>query len=289
MTIKTIEQIKDAVPKAKSFSELLEILGYPQSGGSYARLKRRIKIANIDISHLRRKWTGGFKQYKLEEILVEHSSYQDRTTLKKRLLNDKLLTYHCYNDKCAITNNWLGTPITLQIDHINGINDDHRLENLRLLCPNCHSQTSTFTGRNRIGRKAQPGDERHEKTCSICSKPLTNGGTLICRQCRKIERIHPNAKLSPMQVEEIKSLYIEGKGSHRSLAKVFDVSPPTIVHILKESGIETRPPKLKFNPDQIKEIRRLSKDGMNYAKIARQFSTSDVYIRKIVLNEYYRS
>jgi hypothetical protein len=52
----------------------------------------------------------------------------------------------CY--ECGLSDTWNGKPITLEIDHINGNSLDHRVENLRLLCPNCHSQTSYFRGRN---------------------------------------------------------------------------------------------------------------------------------------------
>jgi hypothetical protein len=51
--------------------------------------------------------------------------------------------------ECGVGKFWQGRPITLQIDHTNGIDGDHRIENLRFMCPNCHSQTETFCGRNR--------------------------------------------------------------------------------------------------------------------------------------------
>ena len=66
--------------------------------------------------------------------------------MKARLIKEGYIEY-----KCAICGikDWLGQPLSLQLDHINGINDDHRLENLRLLCPNCHSQTDTYAGKNK--------------------------------------------------------------------------------------------------------------------------------------------
>ncbi len=85
--------------------------------------------------------------YTTEEILVENSPYKNIPILKKRLLKEGLLEYKCAI--CGNTGEWLGQPLTLQLDHINGDHFDHRLENLRLLCPNCHSQTETFSGKNK--------------------------------------------------------------------------------------------------------------------------------------------
>ncbi|VBB18632.1 HNH endonuclease [Yasminevirus sp. GU-2018] len=82
----------------------------------------------------------------INDILVVNSSYTDLRYLVKRLLDEKMLENKCYD--CGIDPNWMGNPLSLQLDHINGVHNDHRIENLRLLCPNCHSQTPTFGGRN---------------------------------------------------------------------------------------------------------------------------------------------
>jgi HNH endonuclease len=74
---------------------------------------------------------------------------RSRCTIKRRLLLAGMLRNEC--DICGLSE-WRGEPLSIQIDHINGIRDDHRLENLRMLCPNCHSQTKTFAGRN-VGRQ----------------------------------------------------------------------------------------------------------------------------------------
>lgn len=71
---------------------------------------------------------------------------RSRRTVKKRLLQAGILKNVC--DDCGLAE-WRGKPLAIQIDHRNGIRDDHRLENLRMLCPNCHSQTATFGGRNK--------------------------------------------------------------------------------------------------------------------------------------------
>lgn len=73
------------------------------------------------------------------------TDYHSRRGVKMRILKDKLLDYEC--KECGIKE-WNKKEIALELDHINGKRDDHRLENLRFLCPNCHSQTKTFRGKN---------------------------------------------------------------------------------------------------------------------------------------------
>ncbi len=86
------------------------------------------------------------RQQPLERILQNSRS---RQTIKRRLLQAGILKNVC--EECGLAE-WRGKPLAIQIDHRNGIRDDHRVENLRMLCPNCHSQTETFAGRN-AGRR----------------------------------------------------------------------------------------------------------------------------------------
>lgn len=81
-----------------------------------------------------------------ESVLVEQSTYSG-TNLKPRLLRLGLLEHKCY--ECSIKDLWNGKKLSLQLDHINGVRNDNRIENLRKLCPNCHSQTANFSGKNR--------------------------------------------------------------------------------------------------------------------------------------------
>lgn len=77
--------------------------------------------------------------------IVKLEDYATRASVRKRILNEKLLDYEC--KECGIKE-WNKKKISLELDHINGNRHDHRLENLRWLCPNCHSQTKTFRGKN---------------------------------------------------------------------------------------------------------------------------------------------
>jgi Zn finger protein HypA/HybF involved in hydrogenase expression len=97
-----------------------------------------------------------------DEALVEDSTFT-RTHLKTKILKYDLLPYKCAI--CGLYPEWNGQILTLQVDHINGNNKDHRLENLRFLCPNCHSQTPNYAGANALNRK--PGETF---TCTQCGK-----------------------------------------------------------------------------------------------------------------------
>jgi len=85
----------------------------------------------------------------LSEVLIENSTYA-RHALKKRLIEEKLLEYKCQSSSNEGT--WNGYRLSLHLDHVNGIFNDNRLANLRFLCPNCHSQTDSYAGKNIIGK-----------------------------------------------------------------------------------------------------------------------------------------
>lgn len=114
------------------------------------RLKKYCNEHDISIEHFTVNENGNKEKYQLEEILVENSPASRKT------LRDYLAKYNILEYKCAICGNigeWNRVSLTLQIDHINGINNDNRKENLRWLCPNCHSQTDTFNGKNKTKKE----------------------------------------------------------------------------------------------------------------------------------------
>ena len=143
------EEFIKIIQESNSYSDCLRALGLGTRGGSSTdTLKRRIKELNCSIEHFGKAAVSANTKYTLDEILIENSSYANISRLKQRLVNEKRLEYKC---SCCGIDSWLGKPLSLQLDHINGINNDHRIENLRFLCPNCHSQTDTYAGKN-IGR-----------------------------------------------------------------------------------------------------------------------------------------
>lgn len=144
------EEFKQIVANSYSYSDCLRALGLGTNGGSSTDvLKRRIQELECDISHFNRsnqQRQSCNAKYTMEEIMIKNSTYANIASLKSRLVKEGIIEY-----KCAICGNigqWNGQPLSLQLDHIDGNNRNHTKENLRFLCPNCHSQTSTYAGKN---------------------------------------------------------------------------------------------------------------------------------------------
>ncbi len=138
------EAFAQAVRENSYVADVLRALRFELSGGNYAAVRRRVRRLKLDTNHWRRGRPPAGRP--LDLILVPRG-YTNRYRLKRRMLAAGKLRNECY--ECGLPATWNGMPLTLVLDHINGVNDDYRLPNLRLLCPNCNSQTPTFCGRNR--------------------------------------------------------------------------------------------------------------------------------------------
>jgi transposase-like protein len=147
----TDADLEKAVRESDSVSEVSRRLGYTPNGGVHRMLVGHIRVAGLDTSHFTgQRWARGQtlsrKATPLEEILVKDSKYRSNGHLRVRLLAAGLLKAEC--SACGLAT-WRGRPLPLHLDHINGDHTDNRLENLRILCPNCHAITDTWCGRNR--------------------------------------------------------------------------------------------------------------------------------------------
>ena len=141
------EDFSALVKASKSRKDICRKMGLNPSGSSYQILNRRLRKDNVDTSHFELGYTATSVRYELslEQVMTKDSSY-NTNNLKRRLLKAGKLKNQCAI--CDMLPTWNGQSIIFQLDHINGVRNDHRLENLQIICPNCHSQTITFSGRN---------------------------------------------------------------------------------------------------------------------------------------------
>jgi len=156
------ESVTNAIKNSKIRSEALRILN-ANNHSYYRTLEFYIKKYNINTSHfLTGKEKSQYIGLKLNHKKKELNSHcrLDGKTLKKILVRDYNVIYEC--SICKL-NSWLDKPISLQIDHIDGNPFNNTIENLRLLCPNCHSQTPTFAGKNSKQKKIKVRKQRPSK------------------------------------------------------------------------------------------------------------------------------
>lgn len=180
--------LQDLLDRSESMVEVLRHIGVDPYSGNHKTLHQRIREDGLRLDLLeqnrraaRRKQLLRLNSEKLSdsEVFVEGSTY-DRKHIKRRIIERELLPLICA--ECGVGTEYNGKPLVLQLDHINGKNRDHRLENLRFLCPNCHSQTTTFASKNKEHRKRidiqnRKFDPSKEELAELVAKmPMTQVG-----------------------------------------------------------------------------------------------------------------
>ena len=147
-----LEQLIEGVRTSTSFRQVLGKLGLREAGGNYIQLKKYVRDNNLDTSHFRGKaWNKGLRifvrpRFPLEQILKEKTEFPT-FKLKLRLWKAGLKPRYC--EECGWAQETKDGYLPLELDHISGDHMDNRLENLRILCPNCHSLKPTHRGRNK--------------------------------------------------------------------------------------------------------------------------------------------
>ncbi|MCX4693132.1 HNH endonuclease [Streptomyces sp. NBC_01408] len=153
--------LRAAIPAAMSYADLMRALDLPLNDVNHRRIRRRVAQLGLDVGHFKRRtWVttkSASTRTVAADILVTLPEGAPRTNRARlhRALQEIGILYACGG--CGNTGEWLGQSITLQIDHISGDWLDNRQENLRYLCPNCHSLTDTWCRNRRPKPAAHPG------------------------------------------------------------------------------------------------------------------------------------
>jgi hypothetical protein len=152
----TKEEFINAWNSYESIEEAIRQLDLSPYGSTYNTMNDTANELGLTRKHMTGQgWNVGDKfglikrnTIPLDEILIEDSTYSNGAGLKKKLFAAGLFERKCY--RCNLKE-WMGEPIPIQLEHINGVHNDNRIDNLTLLCPNCHAQTPTYCGKN-IGK-----------------------------------------------------------------------------------------------------------------------------------------
>lgn len=146
------EKLQKLFDENSTYLDVLRSAGYQTLSANYNTLYRVIKHFSIDLT----KFKENFKEFKkriAHDVIYEDLTYQEviekttsRRNIKRYIISKNLIPYVC--SECGNDGMYNGKPLTLQLDHIDGNPINNNLENLRFLCPNCHSQTDTFAGKN---------------------------------------------------------------------------------------------------------------------------------------------
>ena len=212
------EQFCEIILTSTSYTEALRKLGYSGGGNSNKVLKERIEKLGLDTSHFNSYTSYSFSKKKLEneEWFIKNCN-RDNKSSKKRLLEMGVA------NKCAICGLlpvWNNQTLILQLDHIDGDNTNNEISNLRLVCPNCHTQTETFCNRNK---------NVYSPKCLKCNQKISGSGkTGLCISCSSINRRRfkdrPSKSILLKQVESI---------GYVATGKMYNVSDNTIRKWLK--------------------------------------------------------
>jgi hypothetical protein len=213
--LRDYEAVHEAVSRSTSLTQALQLLGLRAAGGNFRALHEACGRFDLE-PPVCTSWQPPPSEATSDDLVFcENSSYMNRNQIKARLLRSGV------PNKCAACGlgpRWNGRPLVLQLEHVNGVFNDNRIGNLALLCPNCHSQTETFTGRNRTATKVP---------CKHCSH-LIHPTAQRCAVCRRWQvKRTGRPKIDWPETQELRRMV--ASSSFSAVARTLGVSD-TAVH-----------------------------------------------------------
>jgi len=250
----TDDQLIEAVKTSQSYSQVIQKLGLKLSGGTHANIKLNIRKLGLDTEHITGQgWCTGdfhvhliknFVKIPTEKILVKDSEYTSTHRLKHRLFKEGLLEQKC--SSCGLGTKWNGKFISLQLDHKDGDRCNNQIDNLRILCPNCHSQTESFCGKNIKKNKINC----HSQTDSFCGKKKKKNKIKVRKTICVNKCVFCNLDY---EAKDKKQKYCSYECHKKSLRKIDRPSKEQLINELAES---------------------------NYVQVGKKYGVSDNAIRK---------
>ncbi len=164
---------------SSSIVDVLRQLNLNPHSGNHRTLYKRLEEEKFSLDRLKVNRAEKLKFIKksikvFSDIFIENSTC-NRTNIRSKIIKHNLIPYEC--SKCKNKGDWLNEKLSLQLEHINGIGNDHRLSNLTFLCPNCHSQTKTFAGKK---------NRKEPKKCIDCHAQTILRSSTRCNKCSSI-------------------------------------------------------------------------------------------------------
>lgn len=225
-----IEDFREIVKFSLTYTEILRRCGFENKGCNINTLKRRIKLEKINDDHISKGYNHNkgktFPQYQitLDEALKRYfivNSQFRMATLKSLIRRFKLKEYKC--NSCGMEPVWNNKSLSLHLDHINGIRSDNTLQNLRFLCPNCHSQTENFAGKatKKLYFCKKCKKEKKFKTSNFCLKCASENNRKVERPSKEILQ----KEILEYPIELIGRKYGVSGNAIRKWCKSYELSP----------------------------------------------------------------
>jgi hypothetical protein len=258
----------DLIKTSYSICEVCKKANISITTGNYDTIKKIIAKYNIDISHFKRQYDKKCKPQKIEiDKVLNNEHYISAYKLKKLLIKNGLKEEVC--ESCGLTE-WLGKKIPLQLHHIDGNKYNNNFDNLKILCPNCHTFTETWCGKNI--KKVQ------QRYCSVCGKAIEKGDGKYCSiECR-------NKSLFNKSIGELKKdVIINALSKSNNVSEaafLLDRSRNTLIRAIKKLNIDPKNYLIDKKSYNIDVVVKTLLSNRNYTKTGKIFGVSDNAIRK---------